>query len=374
MREIYLDNAATTCVYPKVVKAMKSAFSKNFGNPSSLHVKGEQAFKEINEARKKIAAEIESKPHEIVFTSGGTESNNLAIQGIARANKDKKKNKIIISAIEHASVVETCEFLKKEGYKIARIPVDESGFVDLEFLEREADKKTLLVCVMHANNIFGTIQNLREIGRICSKKDVLFHSDCVQSFGKLKINVNDWGIDLLSASGHKIGGAKGAGFLYVRDGINVSPLIFGGGQEKGLRSGTENVPAIIGFEKALEICKKVNWIKVGNVRNLLISELEKIGGKINGTRGENRIWGNVHVSFPGVDAEKLIYELSQKGIYVSAGSACESKKKREDYVLRAIGLDKKEISGSIRLTLNEENGERDVRRVVGEVEEFIGNK
>ena len=371
-RKFYLDEAATTKVYPEVLKDMEKYYLEEYGNPSSLHEMGEKAQKAINEAREILAREINAKPNEIIFTSGGTESDNLAIQGLARAYPKKKK--ILISAIEHAAVMETCNFLGKEGYEVVKIRVNKDGLVNIDELKKEIDKNTdniLLVSIMHANNIFGTIQDIAAIGKLCKENNVIFHTDAIQSFGKLKIDVKKMNIDILSASAHKIHGPKGIGFLYVKDGIKIKPLIFGGGQEKDLRSGTENVPGIIGFAEALELTKNVNKEKIRKIRDKLMSELEKIGGNVNGTKDENRIYNNVHVSFLGIDNETLVAFLSHKGIYVSAGSACDSKKEKEDYVLRALGLNKKEISGSIRITLNEEVTDKDIGFIVREIEKVV---
>lgn len=369
MKEIYLDNAATTKTYSEVVKAMNEVLLKDYGNPSSLHKKGEKAFDLINKVKKKISSELGCKTHEIIFTSGATEANNLGLQGIAKANKSNR-NKIFISSIEHPSVSETANALSNWGFEIVRIPVNSEGFIDFKFLEREVDSQTLLVSVMLVNNVFGTIQDIRKIGRFCRDKGVLFHTDAVQGFGKLKMSVNDWCIDLLSGSGHKIGGPKGIGFLYIREGIKLMPLFYGGGQESGLRSGTENVPSIVGFGKALELYKKENWKNVEKMRDYFILEVEKIGGKINGSK-KNRISNNLHFSFSGVDSEKLVLGLSQKEIYVSSGSACDSKKKKEDLVLKAIGVSDKDARSSIRISLSPKIRKKDVDFVIEKIEKMI---
>ncbi|MDO8460250.1 MAG: cysteine desulfurase family protein [Nanoarchaeota archaeon] len=368
--KLYLDNAATTKVSKEVVKEMEKYFTEEYGNPSSLHELGENANKVLNKAREVIAKEIGAKAWEIIFTSGGTESDNLAIQGLARAYLKKKK--IVVSSIEHSAVLETCEFLKTSGYEIIKIPVDCGGCVKIDVLHdvlNKHAKDVLVVSIIHVNNIIGTIQNIEEIGKICRKKEVLFHTDAVQSFGKLNIDVGKMNIDLLSASGHKIGGPKGVGCLYVREGVKISPVIFGGGQERGIRNGTENVPAIIGFAKALSLSKKINKENIRKLRDKLIANLEKIGGKINGSK-KNRIYNNVHVSFSGIESDSLVVFLSQRGIYVSAGSACDSKKEKEDHVLRAIGVKDKDVLGSIRITLNENLSERDIEFVIKEIKRF----
>jgi cysteine desulfurase len=368
MKEIYLDNSATTKVDSKVVKVVKEVFTKNYGNPSSLHSLGEKSRKAIDKSRKNLSREIGAKPQEIIFTSGGTESNNLAIQGLAKANSKKKK--IIISSIEHPSITETCKFMKSEGYEIVEIPVNREGILNIEKLENSIDKNTLLVSVIHVNNVFGTIQNLKNIGKICKMKKVYFHTDAIQSFGKLKINIKDMNIDLLSASGHKIGGPKGTGFLYLKEGVKIKPLIFGGGQEKNIRSGTENVSGIVGFSKALDLEKTKNSLKISKLQKNLIDELEKLGGKINGSK-EKRICNNVHVSFKEINSERLIYFLSERKIYASIGSACDRKKRNEDNLLKNIGMNKKEINGSIRFTLNKGTTEKDIRKVIEGVRRFL---
>ncbi len=365
---IYLDVAATTQVYPSVVNEMSKILKENYGNPSSLHALGENASTIMNGAREKIAKEIACKPSEIIFTSGATESNNIAIQGAAKASKRKK---ILISSIEHPSVSEVCNSLKTWGYEIVKIPVNNVGLADLKFIEKNIDKNTLLISVMHVNNEIGTKQDIASIGKICKEKGVLFHTDAVQSFGKLNIDVNKMNIDLLSASAHKIGGSKGIGFLYVRSGVHLIPLFYGGGQEGGIRSGTENVHAIAGFAKAIEIQKRVNKTKIKKLRDRLMDGLIKIGGKVNGDIREKRIYNNLNVSFPNVNGEQLVIYLSQKRIMCSTGSACSSKKQAESATLKAIGLTKKEIEGSIRFTLDERITHKDIDYVLKEVRNAV---
>ena len=357
MKELYLDNSATTKVYPRVVKVMDRVMLADYGNPSSAHALGDKASKIVSSSRTKIANSLGAKKHEIFFTSGTTESNNWAISGLASANPTKKK--IMISSIEHPSVREVCKSLKKLRYKIVEIPVNNEGFVDLKFIEENIDSNTLLVSIIHGNNIFGTVQNLKKIGDICRKNKVLFHTDAAQTFGKLKTLVHDWNIDLLSASGHKIGGPKGIGFLYIREGIKINPLIYGGGQEKGLRSGTENVAGIVGLDKALEITLKKNWTTVSNNRNYLIEKLESIGARLIGSQID-RVPNNIFVTLPNVNAERLLYDLSNKGVYVSVESACDSKKETEDHALQSIGLSSKEMKSSIRISLPAEVTKKDI--------------
>ena len=371
MKSLYFDNSATTAVRPEVVKAMSKVMLVDYGNPSSAHALGDNAQKLMTSARTNLARAIGARVHEVYFTSGTTESNNWALQGLARVFPNKKK--IIISAIEHPSVRETCVYLKSIGYKIVETPVDSYGFIDLVFLEKEIDNNTLLVSVIHANNIFGTLQNLKKIGDICKKKRVLFHTDCAQSFGKMKILVHDWNIDLLSASAHKIGGPKGVGLLYVREGVKIAPLILGGEQERGLRSGTENVPGIIGFAKACELSLKNDWTKVSEIRDYLIENLQEFGDKISGALGRYRLPNNIFVTFPKVNAEELMHKLSVRGIYVSQGSACDSKKEVEDYDLKAIGLSAKEMKSSLRISLPADVTKKDVEYFVKVLKSLIND-
>lgn len=370
-RTIYLDNAATTLVYKEVVEEMESYLTEEFGNPSSPHALGERALEEMNNARKKFAAEIWAKEKEIIFVSGGTEANNTALLGTVPEKMGK--NKIFVSAIEHSSVYEVAQYLKSIEYDVREIPVDKDGLIDLDRLGNAIDDKTLLVSVMQVNNEIGVIQNIKAVGEFCKKKGALFHTDAVQSFGKERINVREMNIDLLSASAHKIGGPKGIGFLYAREGVEIKPLIMGGGQEAGRRGGTENVSGIVGFSKALKIIKKIDKEKVRKLRNYLISKLEKIGGKINGSK-ERRIYNNVNVSFPGTDAERLVLYLSQKGIMCSTRSACLSKQQKENRVLRALGLNEEEIRSSLRLVLNEFITKNDINFVVEEIRKFLKSK
>ncbi len=371
MKEIYLDSAATTRVKNEVVKEMEKYFSEDYGNPSSKHEMGERARGAMNAARKVLATMINAKGHEIIFTSGGTESNNLALIGLTKAYPAKKK--ILVSAIEHPSVLDVCSFLKKKDHEIVKIPVNSQGVVRLDVLKRELEKDSrnvLVVSVMQVNNIIGTIEPIEEIGRLCTTKKVLFHCDAVQGFTKLSIDVRRMRIDLLSASAHKIGGPKGIGFLYIREGIGIKPLMLGGGQERGLRSGTENVPAIIGFSKAALLSERIGKEKIERTQNRMVQRLQKIGGTVTGSSG-NRVSHIIHVSFPNIMGETLVQFLSAKGIFVSTGSACESNKERDDYVLEALGLSKKERNGSIRISLNEDVSLKDVDYIVGEIESVL---
>lgn len=367
---IYLDNGSTTRVYDEVVEEMNKYQLEDYGNPGSVNFFGDKASQELEIARKRIAEELGVKSEEIIFTSGATESNNLALLGTAEANKDKKRNKIIISKIEHSSIFGPAMELKKKGYSVKEINVDEDGLIDMNELEREIDEKTLIVSINHANNEIGVLQDLLKIGRICRKKNVLFHTDCAQSFGKVKIKAKDLNIDMLSACAHKIHGPKGVGLLFLRNGIQLNPLFFGGKQEKGLRPGTENVSGIIGFSKAFDKIGKADKRKIEELRDCLIEGLEKIGGKINGDK-ERRLYNNVSVCFSGRDADELVLKLSARGIMCSTKSACLSRQNYDNRVLKALGLNEKERKGSLRFVLSEFNTKREIDHVLKIIRNII---
>jgi cysteine desulfurase len=361
--KIYLDNAATTYLAEEVKKELAEKMNL-FGNPSSRHSLGKEARIEIENAREKVANFIGAKSEEIIFTSGATESNNFAIKGLALANPKKKH--IIISAIEHPSILETCNAMKKQGYEIDIIPVDGDGIVRVEELEKKIRKDTLLVSVMHVNNEIGTIQPIEEIAKICKAKKVLFHVDAVQSFAKIPINVNSVGVDLLSASGHKINAMKGIGFLYVRKSVKIVPLINGGGQEEGIRSGTENVLGIISLARAIDL--KRYEFEVRNSRDRIIKEILKIpGARLDGSQSQ-RIYNNACFSFYGIEGESLQMLLDEEGILVSTGSACSSNKLAGSHVLKAIGVNKFYLNGSIRVSLDS------LKVLTREEEDFIIRK
>lgn len=362
MKPLYLDDGSTRVVHRDVLNAMLPYFTTSYGNPSSSHVLGEQARVALNRARTTLAARLGAKAHELIFTSGTSESNSWALQGLARAYPKKKT--IITSAIEHASIRETCAFLARQGYRIITIPVTREGLIREDVLEHELKHAdVLVVSIMHVNNVIGTIQNISAIGALCARHHVLFHTDASQSFGKLPLDVKKSQVDLASLSSHKVGGPKGIGALYIRDGVLVTPIIFGGGQERGMRGGTENVPAIVGFAKALEVARTINTEKIQKLREYLMERLEELGGVVNGST-EKRIYNNVHVSFAGVDATTLVAFLSHHGVYVSSGSACDSTREKEDHVLKALGLSGEEMGGSLRITLNERTTRADVNRLI----------
>ena len=369
--KVYLDNAATTPVDKEVLKAMYPYFIEKYGNASSMHSFGEEARDAVENAREKIAKFINANKNEIIFTSGGTESNNLAIRGITAANPDKKH--LITSKIEHPAVLETCKDLQRKGYKVDYIGVNKEGIVNFDELEEKITKDTLLVSIMHVNNEIGTIQDIQKIGNLCKKRGVLFHTDAVQSFGKLNIDVKKMNVDLLSASAHKINGPKGVGFLYVRSGAKVTQTMTGGGQERKLRSGTENVPGIVGFAKATEISlsKMKNSEKVRKLRDKLIDGLMKIfGTRLNGSK-EQRIYTNVNVSFDMAEGEAVLLMLDKEGISVSTGSACSSSTLASSHVLKAIGLGDLLAHGSIRLTLGFQNTEKEIDYTLNKIKSVV---
>jgi len=368
-QKIYLDNAATTQVDERVVLSMLPYHSEEYGNASSLHSYGTHAKEILDRSRRKLASFIGAEPDEIVFTSGGTESNNLALKGIAFANRSKG-NHIIVSTIEHDCVLNVCKWLETQGFYITYLPVDNTGVVDVNELKKFINPKTILVSVMHANNEMGTLEPIEEIGQICKSYNVPFHSDACQSFGKISIDVNESGLSLLSLNSHKIYGPKGVGALYVRKGLNLVPLLHGGGQEGGLRSTTENLPGIVGFVNAAELC--IEGIKTES--NKLLRLREKLTDflfetfenvYINGAQ-ENKLPGLINFSFHGLEGEtiRLLLLLDEKGIAVSAGSACSSNDKTNNasHVLQAIGLNQFEARGGIRVSFGRYSTEEDLER------------
>lgn len=360
---IYLDNAATTAVDKEVLKAMEPFFSEKYGNPSSLHELGTESRKAIEEARKTIAKSINARPSEIIFTSGGTEAVNLAIKGLAFANK--QKNHIITTKIEHKCGLSCCKWLESQGFKATYLDVDKEGFISLDKLEKAITKQTLLVSIIHGNNEIGTIQDLEEIGKLCKKYNVYLHTDACQSFTKTEIDIIKQNISLASLNAHKIHGPKGIGALYIKEGIKLIPIQHGGGQERDIRSGTENVPAIVGFAKAVELTKPEHIKQMVKLRDNLIDGLLKMKGtKLNGPTKERRLCNNVNISFKGIEGEAIVQELSDKGICASTGSACSEKNLEASYVLMALGLSHEEADGSLRLSLSRYTTESDIDYVL----------
>lgn len=368
---IYLDNAATTKVDEKVLKVMQNYMTKQYGNASSLHNLGLTSKEAIENARKIIAHSINAKPNEIIFTSGGTESNNLALKGILKSG-----DHIITTKIEHKSILNVCKELEKSGVKTTYLNVDNEGFVNMNELENAIIKNTqntLLVSIIHANNEIGTIQNLDAIGKICRKHNVLFHTDACQSFTKTKIDVKTQNIDLMTLNAHKIHGPKGIGALFIREGIKINPIIQGGGQENNIRSGTENVPGIAGFAEAVKLKINDNNInKISKLRDKLIKGILKIPGTtLNGPIGNKRLCNNINVSFKGVEGEAIGELLNEKGVCSSTGSACSERSLETSYVLRAIGRSHEEGNGSLRLSLSKNTTEKEINYVLKILPEII---
>jgi cysteine desulfurase len=350
---IYLDNAATTRTDPKVVKSMIPYFIKDYGNASSLHKLGINAKMALESARKTIAKSINAKPEEIIFTSGATESNNLALKGIAFS---KKKGHIITTKIEHDCILNTCKWLKTLGFKITYLNVDKEGFINLKELEDaiKKNKDTILISIIHANNEIGTIQDLEAIGKICFKHNIPFHTDAAQSYTKTLIDVKKQNLSLVSLNSHKIHGPKGVGALYIKKGVKIVPLAHGGGHEQNLRSGTENIPGIIGFAKAVKLSSKKYIKHMAKLRDYLIKEvLKKIPDvKLNGSTENKRLCNNINFSFKYIEGEAIGALLDAKGISSSTGSACSSKSLEPSHVLLALGLTPEQAHGSLRLSLS----------------------
>ncbi len=370
---IYMDNAATTAVAPEVLDAMLPYFCEQYGNPSSSYTFSGKIAQKVIEARKIIADSIGAKEKEIFFTSGGSESDNWAIKGVADALRDKG-NHIITSAIEHHAVLNTCAFLENHGFEVTYLPVDENGFVDVKELEDAIRPETILISIMFANNEIGTIEPVEKIGKIAKDHGIYFHTDAVQAFGHLLIDVDKMNIDLLSASAHKLNGPKGIGFLYIRQGTKLSSLIHGGAQEAGKRAGTTNAASVIGFSKAVELSlKEMEKVRAHEkaLRDRLIERVKKIPyTKVNGDL-EKRLSNNANFCFRFVEGESLLLLLDQKGICASSGSACTSGSLDPSHVLLAIGLPHEIAHGSVRLTLSKDTTESDVDFVAEALEQSV---
>ncbi len=367
MKRVYLDHAATTPTDPEVVKAMSPYFTEVFGNPSSIHSFGQEAKAAIESARKRIASLIGAKPEEIVFTSGGTEADNFALKGVAFANENKG-NHIITTSIEHHAVIEPCKFLEKRGFKVTYLPVDKYGLVNPDDVKRAIDKKTILICVMHANNEIGTIEPIAEIGKIAKERGVYFHTDAVQTLGHLPINVDELNVDLLAMSGHKLYGPKGVGALYIRKGTRIISILHGGEQERRRRASTENVPGIVGFGKAVEIAEiemEEEIRRLTTLRDRLIkSILEKIDySQLNG-HPTQRLPNNVNVSIEFIEGESMLLNLDLAGIAASTGSACSSSSLEPSHVLLALGLTHELAHCSLRFTLGRQTTPEDIDYVL----------
>ncbi len=367
---IYLDNAATTRVDPEAIKAMSPYLGERFGNTSSLHHFGRDADRALSKARESIAKKVKARNHRLVFTSGGTESNNLALKGVAFANRKRGKH-IITSSIEHECVLNSCRWLERQGFEVTYLPVDREGFVDLNDLEGAIRKDTVLVSIIHANNEIGTLQPLAEIGRICSEHSVYFHTDACQSFTKTDIGLEKQYIDLLTVNSHKIYGPKGVGGLFIRRGVEIEPLMHGGGHEFGLRSGTVNVPGIVGFARAAEIIRESHIKHMTRLRDMLIEGALGIDDSwLNGPRSE-RLCNLANFSFRHIEGESLLVHLDLKGIAASTGSACASKSLEPSHVLTAIGLKPEEAQGSIRMSLGRDNTREEMEYTLNALRESV---
>ncbi len=371
MKQIYLDNAATTKVDDSVVRTMLPYYTEKFGNASSIHSIGEEARKAVEESREIIAKSIGAKNNEIIFTSGGTESNNLAIKGLFFSNYPEK-NHIITSKIEHDCVLNSCKWLEKQGVKISYLDVNEQGFVNPKDIEKEITDKTFLVTIIHGQNEIGTIQNLEEIGKICRKKGIYFHTDACQSYTKTDLNVQKQNLDLMTLNAHKIHGPKGVGALYIREGVKIIPLAHGGGHEFKLRSGTENVPGIVGFAKSVKIAKTEDIKKMKKMRDEIIEEILKIPNtKLNGAEGGKRICNNINISFKNIEGESITSSLNSKGICISTGSACSSHSLESSHVLLAIGMNHLEANSSIRISLSKFTTEKEIKYFLEELKKCV---
>jgi len=369
---IYLDNAASTKIHDDVLDSMIPYLKEQYGNPSSIHRYGRLTRKAIEKARKQIAFLINADPSEILITSGGTESNNTALNGIAMK---KPSSHIITSSIEHDAILEPCKKLSKNGFDVDYVSVDNFGMVDPVNIENKITEKTSIVSIMFGNNEVGTIQPISEIAKICNSHNVLFHTDAVQAIGKIPIDVKELGVDLLSISSHKLYGPKGIGALYIKNGIDIDPVILGGGQEDGLRSGTENVANIVGFGKACEIAKERFVENISHMNKLRVSLIEKIHNEIpkvtlNG-HPQSRLPNNAHFTFLGINGEDLIIKLDEYGIAASTGSACSVNTQKASHVLESMGFSLEQITGSLRLTVGIFNDEKEITQTVDALKKIV---
>lgn len=379
MTRIYMDHSATSPVAPEVLEAMLPYFSQKFGNASSLHSFGLEAKEALEEAREKVANLLGADPEEIIFTSGGTESDNLALKGIARRHRQKGKH-VITSSIEHPAILEVCRILEKEGFEVTYLPVGSEGLVDPAALEAAIRPDTTLISIMHANNEIGTIQPVEEIGKIAAEKDIFLHTDAVQTAGKIPVDVDRLGVDLLSLSGHKFYGPKGVGALFIRKGTKIESIVQGGGHERSLRSGTENIPGIVGLGRAAELAGQEmpqEMERLTGLRDRLAGYvLDQVPESwINGSM-THRLPFNLNFGFKYVEGESMLLYLDAKGVAVSTGSACSSHKLEASHVLRALGLAPQDCHGSLRITMGRSNTSEDAdyagRCIVEAVQRFRG--
>lgn len=374
MKNVYMDYSATTYVKPEVLEEMLPYFTEKFGNPSSFYGISRETKRSIDKAREQVAEALNCLPDEVYFTGGGSEADNWAIKGIASAHKNKG-NHIITTKIEHHAVLHTCAYLEKNGFDVTYLDVNEEGLINLEDLKNAITDKTILVSIMFANNEIGTIQPIKEIGEICRDKNIFFHTDAVQAVGNVPVDVKDMNIDMLSLAGHKIYGPKGIGVLYIKKGIKIDNLIHGGAQERNRRAGTENIAAIVGLGKAMELAHnnlEEHMKKLTLLRDKLIDGLLKIPyTRLNGPKGDKRLPGNVNVCFRFIEGESILLSLDFKGVCASSGSACTSGSLDPSHVLLAIGLPHEIAHGSLRLTMGEGSTEDDVDYVLEVVPPII---
>lgn len=387
MQKIYLDNAATTPIGKKVLGEMKTCHKKVYGNPGSLHKAGQEAKRVIFQARAKIAKVLNCKPEEIIFTGSGTESDNLAVLGVARANKDLG-DKIIVSAVEHHAVLRPAERLSQEGFKVVKLKVDSEGFVLIDELKKQINDQTTLVSIMYANNEIGTVQPIKEIAKIIGqvrqdrlernvKTPIYFHADACQAAGYLSLDVKELGVDLLTINGSKIYGPKGTGVLFVKSGVKIEPIVFGGDQERGLRSGTENVAGIAGLAFALEMAQK-NRAKESareiKLRDYFIKQvLQKVPKTVLNGPVKNRLPNNINISFLDVEGEAMLLWLDRYGVFVSTGSACDSKSLEPSHVILALGKPYEYANGALRFTLGRSTTKKDLDYVLKVLPEIVAN-
>ncbi len=373
-RIVYADNSATTNILDEVFEAMLPYLKDQYGNASSIYKLGRDAHKAIKESRAKVAKALNADPNEIFFTSCGTESDNWAIRGVCEKLKAKGKNHIVTSVFEHHAILHTCQYMERQGYEVTYVPVGDKGLVNVEDVKNAITDKTAIVSIMYANNEIGTIQPIEEIAKVCHEKGVIFHTDAVQAVGNVEIDVKKQGIDMLSLSGHKIHAQKGIGAIYIKRGLVLPNLIYGGGQERGKRPGTENTAAIVGLGRAMEIA--VQGIpekneRVTKMRNRLIDGLLTIPNtRLNGDR-EKRLAGNCNISFEGVEGESLLLKLDEHGIMASSGSACTSGSLDPSHVLLSLGLKHEVAHGSLRLSINNQNTEEDIDYILEWVPKVI---
>ncbi len=371
-KTIYLDNAATTKVDEDVLKAMLPYFSEKYGNASSKHLVGQEAKRALEESRDVIAKSIGAKREEIIFTSGGTEGNNFVLKGLFFAHKNKNKNHIIITRIEHDCILNSCKWLETQGAKITYLNVDSEGFIELNELKNAITPETLVVSAIHGNNEIGTIQDITAIGKICHEKGVFFHTDACQSYTKADIDVKKQNLDFVTLNSHKIHGPKGVGALFIRKGIEITPLLHGGGHEFKLRSSTENVPGIVGFAKAVAVSKSGNIKYMAKLRERLIEGMLKIPNtRLNGPKGDKRLCNNINISFGNIEGEAIGGYLDAYGICSSTGSACSSHSLEPSHVLKAIGCDHLRINSSIRLSLSKYTTEEEIDYTIEVLEKVV---